>query len=183
MSRNIDRLISTGWDRIHYLFIALLMTLIGGLYVLGGQPAYDPSILAMPDALVFVEYLGLFIGGVVLFGSFVFRDKLWTLNVQFWGLAIQTAATVSVLVSVLFFGASPFIVIFGAVVAIAHGFQLKSIDREIKNAPAKRSIAESVEVPGDNNTSGDLTVQTMLFLQSRVEKQAAIIKELRASQS
>lgn len=179
-----DRLINTGWDRIHYLFIALLMTLIGGLYVLGLQPAYDPSILRMPPMLVYVEYMGLFLGGMTIFASFLWRhDKMKTLHVQFWGLVVQTVATASVAISVLFVGASPFILIFGTIVVFAHSFQLYAIRRELKNAPVKRTIAEKVDVPKTNETQGDLMVQTLVFLQSRVDRQEQIIRDLRASAS
>lgn len=166
MRADRDRLINTGVGNIYFLFITLLVTLTGLLYVLSILPAYDPAVLAQPRALTFLEYLGLSVGGLMIFGSFLFRDKIRGLKTQFAGLAIQTGSALVLAITVIMYGglSSLFIVIFAFLVSFMHIANMKSLKREISNAPLKRALAEKIDEP---LAKGDQNMQLLVFLEKR----------------
>lgn len=176
MKQARDKLINTGAENIYFLLVLLLMTLVGLLYVSGLFPAYDPSILAMPKWLVFVEYLGLAIGGLIAFESFVFVDKLKVLRTQLLGLAIQTISTAAVVISSIAFGhfQAVFIAMFGILVFVMHFFRLRWLLRELNGVPIKRAVAGLIDEP---LPKGDATLQALVFLQSRVRELEQQLKE------
>lgn len=170
-----DRLINTGVGNVYFLLILLLFTIIGLLFVTNTLPAYDPSILAMPHWLAYLEYLLVAVSGLATFTSFILRDKIKALGVQFYALVFHTVSIYATALSALIYGGfqSIFILTFGITVGAMHTFRLFYLRRELINAPAKRRIGEEVHLPTpqDNipESKGDLVLQTLLLLQSRNE--------------
>jgi hypothetical protein len=174
-----DYLINNGANNLYFLVVVALVSLIGAIFVFHILPAYDPSTLAQPYPLVFWEYFGLFLGGVGVFVSFFFRDRILGLKVQFWALLIQTIAIYAALISAMvaslvFFGglqASLFIMLWGITFGFIHTTQLFQIKRERHNAPAKRELGEKLEpVIETSGARADLMLQALLTIQKKNEE-------------
>ncbi len=176
-----DRLINTGMYNVYYLLVLLLITLIGGIYVTNLLPAYEPSTLAQPHALVFVEYLTFFVGGLITFASFVFKDRILGLKIQLGGLITQTVGLVAAVATAIAFagvGVALFLVIWGTLFSVMHISRIFLLRRDIRNAPLKREIGEKVKAP-DNGRRSDRVLETLVILQSRIDELESINTLLR----
>lgn len=174
-----DYLINMGGSNIYFLLVVALVSLIGAIFVLNLQPAYDPSTLAQPYSLVFWEYMGMFLGGVGVFVSFVFRDRILGLRIQSWALLIQTVAIYCTLfsamvASLIVFGGlqgALFIMLWGITFSSMHTYQLFWQRRERKNAPLKRELGEKVEyIIETSGATNDLMLQALLAVQKKNEE-------------
>lgn len=162
-----DRLIDVGIENAYFIGIVGLFTLTGGLFTFQLLPAYDPSSLAQPFWVVWVEYaFGLFLGGLLAVLSLFRSDRLKGLRQQQTGLYLQGGSALISLLTAVYWGHEKalFIVVWGAALATMHGFRLFFLRREIRNVPIKRRVAAAVPVAG----AGDLTVSALEFLQHRV---------------
>jgi hypothetical protein len=174
-----DFLINTGTGNPYFLLIVGLVAAIGAIFTFHALPAYDPSTLAQPYMLVFVEYTGLFVGGLGVFLSLVFDDRILGLKFQFWSLLVQTisvyAALISAMVaSLIVYGSlqnALFVMIWAIGFGLMHTVQLYQIKRERSNAPLKRELGEKVEpVIETSGARVDLMLQALLAVQKKNEE-------------
>ena len=171
-----DFLINTGTGNPYFLLIVGLISSIGGIFVFQVLPAYDPSTLAQPYWLVFVEYLGFLLGGLGVFVSLVYRDRIKGLRFQFWSLMMQTVALYCALVSAMIaslivYGglkAALFIMLWGTAFCLMHTYQLFWLRRERGNAPIKRELGDKMKSIVETTGAGsDLMLQALLAMQKK----------------